>query len=192
MFFLIRIKPISFAIFTTGFAASSLEIVLLISFQIIYGYVYHMIGLVITMFMLGLAIGSFYMNKKLEKKDVNSFIKIEFLIVIYSILLPFILILLSKTKESSFANQFVFSVITLIIAIIVGMEFPLASKLQFRKISETAAQLYNADLIGACIGALLVSALLIPLIGLINVCIMVGILNLISGLVIIFKRKNYI
>jgi len=69
----------------------------------------------------------------------------------------------------------------------VGMEFPLASKLHFKSISSTAASLYNSDLIGACIGALLVSALLIPLIGIINVCLLVGLLNIISGLIINFK-----
>jgi len=191
-FFLIKIKPISFAIFTTGFAASSLEVILVIGFQIIYGYVYHMIGVIITMFMLGLAIGSFYMNKNLKKKNIKNFIRIEFLIVIYAILLPFILISLSKIKTNFIMNQFIFSILTIIIAIMVGMEFPLASKLQFKKISTTAAQLYNADLIGACVGALIVSALLIPLIGIINVCIVVVILNLISGLIVLIKRKNYI
>ncbi|HDD46434.1 MAG TPA: hypothetical protein ENG42_03080, partial [Candidatus Aenigmarchaeota archaeon] len=41
------------AIFTTGFAASFLEIIILIAFQSIYGYVYQQIGVIVTMFMLG-------------------------------------------------------------------------------------------------------------------------------------------
>lgn len=192
LLYITKTKPISFAIFTTGFAASSLEVVLLIGFQIIYGYVYHMLGIIITMFMVGLAIGSFYMNKNLKRKNVVSFIKLEFLIVAYSILMPFILIALNQTKTSFIITQIIFSILTLIIAILVGMEFPLASKLQFKKVSTTAAQLYNADLIGASIGALLVSALLIPLIGLIKVCMIIAVLNIISGLIIIIKRKNYI
>ena len=66
--------------------------------------------------------------------------------------------------------------------------FPLAAKLSFKKLGETAATIYSADLIGACLGALLVSALLIPLIGIIGVCIVVGALNLISGLVVWLKK----
>ncbi|MCK5283550.1 MAG: fused MFS/spermidine synthase [Nanoarchaeota archaeon] len=192
VFFVFRLKPVSFAVFTTGFGASSLEVVLVIGFQIIYGYVYHMIGIIITMFLLGLAIGSFYMNKRLKVKSVNSFIFVEFLIVVYSVLLPFVLIFLSKVEGGFLFTQIIFSLLTLIIAILVGMEFPLASKLQFKKISSTAAALYNADLIGAALGALLVSALLIPLIGIINVCFFVAGLNLLSGFIIFFKRKNYI
>ncbi len=185
-----KIKPIPFAIFTTGFAGASLEVVLLIGFQILYGYVYHKIGVVITAFMLGLAIGSFYMNRKIKQMEKKHLIRIEFSIAFFSVLLPFILISLNTIKNTTLvfiSSQIIIPLLTLIIAIMVGMEFPLASKLHFKSIPSTAASLYNSDLIGACIGALLVSALLIPLIGIINVCLLVGLLNIISGLIINFK-----
>ena len=188
--YLFKIKPIPFAIFTTGFAGASLEVVLLIGFQILYGYVYHKIGVVITAFMLGLAIGSFYMNRKIKQMEKKHLIRIEFSIAFFSVLLPFILISLNTIKNTTLvfiSSQIIIPLLTLIIAIMVGMEFPLASKLHFKSISSTAASLYNSDLIGACIGALLVSALLIPLIGIINVCLLVGLLNIISGLIINFK-----
>jgi len=185
--YLIKTKPIPFAIFTTGFAASSLVVVLLIGFQILYGYVYHQIGIMITAFMLGLAIGAFYMNKKLKRSSLTSFVKIEFIIFVYAVFLPLILILLRNIKDNFYifiSSQIIFPILALIIAILVGMEFPLASKLHFKKVSTTAAVLYNADLIGACIGALFVGALLIPLIGIINVCFLAGFLNLISFFVV--------
>lgn len=188
--FLTKTKPIPFAIFTTGFAASGLEIIILISFQILYGYVYHMIGVIITMFMLGLAIGSYYMNKKLKKKTIKSLLKIEFSIFIYAILLPIILILLNNLKNKSLVNLsawFLIPALTVILAILVGLEFPLAGKLHFKKISHTAGTLYSSDLIGACIGALLVGALLIPLFGIVKVCIIIGVLNLISFGVVYLK-----
>jgi len=191
--YLVKIKPIPFAIFTTGFAASSIEIILLIGFQILYGYVYHKLGIIITVFMLGLAIGAYHMNKRLKRTKVENLIKIEFLIAIFSILLPFALILMNSLKNSTLiylSSQFIIPFLTLILAILVGMEFPLASKLHFKNISHTAAVLYNADLIGACIGALLVSALLIPLIGIVNVCILVGILNIVSGTIILINKKR--
>jgi len=192
LIYLIRIKPIPFAIFTTGFAGASLEVVLLIGFQILYGYVYHKIGVIITAFMLGLAIGSFYMNKKIKQMEKKHLIRIEFSIVIFSLLLPFVLILLNTIKNNALvfiSSQIVIPLLTLILAILVGMEFPLASKLHFKNIASTASQLYNADLIGASLGALVVSALLIPLIGLINVCLLVGLLNMVSGLIILLKEK---
>ena len=53
--YLIKIKPVTFAIFTTGFAAASLEVIILIGFQILYGFAYHQISIIITAFMIGLA-----------------------------------------------------------------------------------------------------------------------------------------
>ena len=192
LIYLTRIKPVPFAIFTTGFAGASLEVVLLIGFQILYGYVYHKIGVIITAFMLGLAIGSFYMNRKIKQMQKKHLIRIEFSIAFFSVLLPFILISLNSIKNTTLvfiSSQIVIPLLSLIIAIMVGMEFPLASKLHFKNIPTTAATLYNSDLIGACIGALLASALLIPLIGIVNICIVVALLNLTSGLIILLKEK---
>jgi len=186
--YLVRIKPIPFAIFTSGFAGASLEVVILIGFQILYGYAYHQISIIITAFMIGLAIGSYYMNSKLKDMGKKELVNLEFAIVFYSILLPLILILLSKLENNflvSVSSQLAIPVFTIIIAALVGMEFPLASKLFFKgKISETAGRLYNADLVGACIGALLVSALLIPILGIFKVCFLVGLLNLVSGFIV--------
>ncbi len=189
--YLLKIKPIPFAIFTTGFTASSLELILLIGFQILFGYVYHKIGVIVTMFMLGLAIGAFIMNKKLKMANINHLIMIESLIVLLAILLPVILFFLGKIKSPlliSISTQIIIPVLTLMLAIIVGAEFPLASKLHFKSISHTAATLYNADLIGACIGALIVSALLIPLIGIVKVCIFIAAVNIISLFIVFNKR----
>jgi len=182
-----RIKPVPFAIFTTGFAASALEVVILVGFQIIYGFVYHNISLIITSFMLGLAIGSYYMNKHIKKKNIKSLVRIEFAIFVYAVTLPFILILLSglTTNKLIFtATQVIIPLLTIILAVLVGMEFPLAGKLYFRRLAGTAGSLYASDLIGACLGAMLVSALLIPLLGLVWVCMLIGVLNLISGFVV--------
>ncbi|MBN1502692.1 hypothetical protein JW930_04045 [Candidatus Woesearchaeota archaeon] len=181
LYFILRLRAISFAIFTTGFAASSLEVVLIIGFQILYGYVYSFIGVIITAFMLGLAIGSYYINKTIKKRKFNDLINIELLIIVFSLLLPLILM-------KSF-SAYLIPILTLILAILVGMEFPLASKFFKKKVHETASSLYNADLIGACIGAFVVSALLIPLIGVVWVCVLVGTVNIISLVVLVIKRN---
>ena len=189
--YLVRIKPIPFALFTSGFAASSLEVVILIGFQILYGYAYHQISIIITAFMIGLALGSYYMNKRLKEMTKKDLVNIEFAIVFYSILLPALLLLLAKIKNNILvlaSSQILIPLFTIIIAALVGMEFPLASKLFFKgKIGETAGKLYNADLVGACIGALLISALLIPLLGIFKVCFLVSILNLVSGVIVKYK-----
>ncbi|MCP5007006.1 MAG: methyltransferase [Planctomycetes bacterium] len=60
------------AITTSGFAGIALEIVLIFSFQNIYGYVYEKIGLIIALFMFGLAMGSYISNRMiLQEKSLN-------------------------------------------------------------------------------------------------------------------------
>jgi spermidine synthase len=172
--FLFTLRSISFGIFTSGFAASSLEVIILIGFQIVYGYVYHMIGLVITVFMLGLTVGSFTANKLIKRLNVLTMVRIEFLMAIFAVLVPLIMM----------HAPYLFLLLTFIISFLVGMEFPVASKVSFKTTSKTAAKLYTADLVGAALGAFLVSALLIPLVGIINVCLIIALLNLISGFVV--------
>src|ERR1017187_8812385 len=53
-----RIGPVQRVMFAAGFAASGVEIVLLLGFQVLYGSVYRQVGLIVTVFMAGLASGA--------------------------------------------------------------------------------------------------------------------------------------
>jgi len=186
-----RLKPISLGLFTGGFAASSIEILLLISFQIIYGYVFRMTGIIITIFMAGIAIGALYREKIIPIASIKNFIRIQFIIGLYSILLPFVLILLKTSSYKPYILHIIFFLITFFIALIIGIEFSVATGLQKKKISEIAAELYSIDLLGSAIGALLVSVFIIPVLGIINVGIILGLMNFGSALVSYIKRKQY-
>ncbi|MCX5654638.1 MAG: fused MFS/spermidine synthase [Planctomycetota bacterium] len=60
---------ITWSVATTGFATMALEIVLLNTFQTLYGYVYGQVGLVIGVFMFGLVLGSWAMNRRLMRSE---------------------------------------------------------------------------------------------------------------------------
>jgi len=190
--FLIRLNPINLCMFTNGFAASSIEVILLITFQIIYGYVYQMIGIIIMLFMAGLALGSLYINKKTKTYSVVKFLKIQSGIVFYSILLPFILMILNLLGKNPLILQIAFILLILIIGILTGMGYSLTSKISKKNISSTAAETYGADLFGSAIGALLLSAFLLPLLGIFEVCFLTGLINIFSGIILFAKRKKYI
>ncbi len=183
------LKPVNLGLFGGGFAASSIEVILLISFQIIYGYVYQMIGIIIMIFMAGLAIGSLYMKKIIPVININNYIKVQISIAIFSILLPFILLIMDSIKTNPVIVHSVFFLLTLLIAILTGMQFALASKIQKKNISSAAAESYSSDLLGSAFGALLTSAFLIPLLGIIKVGIVLGVLNLLIAIIILLKRK---
>ncbi|MCD4747232.1 MAG: hypothetical protein K8R58_13120, partial [Bacteroidales bacterium] len=189
---LLRLKPINLGLFSGGFAASSIEVLLLISFQIIYGYVYQMTGIIITIFMTGLAIGALFYNKILKAVNIKTFIKIQFTIGIYSIILPFLLLAINSIRINSIIVHLIFFLLTIIIAIVVGMQFSVASKIQSQKVSSIAAGAYSSDLLGSAIGALLVTTVLLPLFGIVKVSIFIGLLNFITGFIILLKQKKYI
>lgn len=175
---LLGMKPIPFAIFTTGFAGISIEIVLLVIFQVLYGYAYYFIGIIVSCFLIGVAFGAYFANKKINNKSKRDLAKIEFIIMCFSFLIPVVTII-------PFA-QILIPFLVIITGFLVGFEFPLASSLFKKKeVSKTAGTLFSSDLVGSCIGSFLASVLLVPLLGIINVCILLGILNLISGLIVL-------
>jgi len=189
--YLVRLRPAPLAIFAGGFAATALEVVLLLGFQILYGCVYHQVGLIITMFMLGLGIGSLTMNRLLPRCGRRHLVALALAIAIYSACVPYILTALgqSESPAAAWASWAAIPVMTLLLAMLVGLEFPLAGKVGFQEVTATAARLYTADYIGAALGALLVSTLLIPVLGVTAVCLMAAGLNLFAaGMMIIFRN----
>jgi spermidine synthase len=179
-----RARPVSFAIFTTGLAASALEVVLLVAMQILYGCLYRQAGLIVTMFMLGLGIGSWTMNRVLPRRSRRGLIGLELGIALYAVCLPFVLMGLGRIDHptaGAVAAQTAIPLLTLVLGSLVGLEFPLAGKVDFETVSSTAARLYTADYLGSALGALLVSTLLIPVLGVTSVCLLAAGLNLASG-----------
>ncbi|MFC1586988.1 fused MFS/spermidine synthase [Planctomycetota bacterium] len=193
LLYLLRLPSVPFALFTTGFSAAALEVVLLMSFQILYGYMYHQLGIIVTMFMLGLAVGSYYMNRSLKHRGIGSLVKLEFALAIFACMLGPVLFWLGRTDNAlllSLSAHLLFPGLTVLLAIIVGMEFPLSARLFFRGVADTAGVLYTADLVGAFAGAAVVGALLIPLLGIMQVCLLAAAFNLLSGTILYFAHKK--
>ncbi|MGA2625358.1 MAG: fused MFS/spermidine synthase [Bacteroidota bacterium] len=188
----VKLNPITFGVFTGGFAASSAEVLLLVGFQILYGYVYQIIGLIVTVFMAGLALGSFYVHKKSEKSSISGYIRVQFGIGISSALLPVVFIILQGITASTFLIHAIFFLLTFVIAGLIGIEFAVASRMQRGKTASVASELYGVDLIGSAIGALAVTAYLIPMLGVIRVGLLVALLSIVSGVVTLVNRRKYV
>jgi spermidine synthase len=172
--YLVRLRPVPLAVFATGLAASALEVVLLVGFQILYGSVYRQMGLIVTMFMLGLGLGSLAMNRALPRRGRPALAWLLAAMAVYAAGLPLALVGLGRLapEMTPAASQVAVPLLALLLAVLVGMAFPLAAKLDFQGVAATASRLYTADYIGACLGALLVSTLLIPLLGVATVCLL--------------------
>jgi spermidine synthase len=184
---LLGLRAVPRVIFAAGFAAAALEVVLLLGFQVLYGSLYRQVGLMVTAFMAGLAVGAWRANRRVEREATAGLSPARLLLLLscaiagLAALLPFILPQLGRLDAltgSALSGQGIVLLLTFLLAALVGGQFPLAGATGSGAAAATASRLYTADLAGAALGALLVSALLIPLLGVTAVCLLTAALNL--------------
>jgi spermidine synthase len=178
------------AIAAAGFAGMSLEIILLLSFQNIYGYVYRQVGLIIAFFMLGLAAGGWQMNRLIagrERSWVTLLTLLSFSLGVYAMGMPYLIDLFSFGKASAAGNnldlRFIFLGLVTAAGWLTGLEFPLVSKIFINRYptGTVAGWVNGCDHLGACLGALLTGTVLVPVLGMYQSCLIAGTINLMSG-----------
>lgn len=179
---------IPYAIFTSGIADMMLDLAIILTFQVIYGYLYFQIGLLVTVFMIGIALSSFYITERLDqiKRPSLLFLTTEILFIFFSLTLPFTLILPSHHLEKPlvYGSLYgIFLLMSLFCGILVGLQFPLANKIYLLthsndiQVGKTAGLLYGADLFGGFWGALLGGVIFFPILGLKESCFIMAILK---------------
>jgi len=207
VFLLIRVKAkrlfkmsIPICIATTGFAGMIFDLALIFTFQALYGYVFHWIGLLVTAFMVGVAVGAIAMTSLLSriKEDLAFFIKIELAIVLFSGILPVIFLLFHPYLDRPivfFLLQIVFLVLSCLSGLLVGVQFPLANKMYLGSspnLSRTAGLLYGADLLGGWLSGIFGGVVLLPVLGLLRSCMVVVMLKLSSLIIVAASARRRI
>jgi len=152
-------------IFVFGFSGMSLEIILLYDFQIIYGFLYSEIGLLVALFMLGLTCGA-WMNKRwIEKEEIDTK-RMTFAIV------PILELLLVVGVGFSFGQyipEWVISFEIFLAGFLTGSFFPLAcevySSAKKEKTLKTSSRVDAFDHFGALLGAMLMGIVVMPVVG---------------------------
>lgn len=196
------------AIATTGFTGIALEIVLLFAFQNIYGYIYERMGVVVAVFMVGLALGGYLMNQIIKKtrnpksefpnnsllptvadsyQGIKILLLIQGIIGCYALILPFFIHKLSF--YSAVAEVGLISLIG-IAGILTGIEFPLVNKICIQHtpdVAVSAGATNGADHIGAFFGAIVTGVIFIPLLGVSGTCLVLASLNIASLILITFS-----
>ncbi len=155
-----------------GFTHITLEIVLILGFQILYGFLYKQLGLLVGSFMAGLALGTYWGERK-NISTQNPRLDLVFLQSFF-ILFAFVLFLLFKTfgTRASIWTQMpdwlVFPGLAAFTGIIGGLQIPWAVKvlaLEGVPMEKSAGYLYGYDLGGSAAGCMLASIILLPLYG---------------------------
>lgn len=188
---LMLLNPVNIGLFTGGFAGASMEFLLLFAFQVIYGYVYQMTGVIITLFMAGLAIGSMGLPKLLKRVSVKRYAIVQLVTGAYVMILPLIMLVLKNANTYVIFVHILFGILTLVMATLVGYQFFQASRIPLKKHTTVlAAENYAADSIGSALGALFISMFLLPIIGIIPSGLFTGVLCWAGAGVILIKRNE--
>jgi spermidine synthase len=193
-------QSIPYAIFTTGLAGMMFNLAVIFTFQTFYGYLYHQIGLLIAIFMFGVALSSFSMTRHLDRieQDSHLFLKIEIRLILFSFLFPFVFLIPSQYLETPVVSLLIYPVfltMSFLSGAWIGLQFPLATKIYLgspvkeETFGHTAGLIYGADLLGGFLGGLFGGILLLPILGLKESCFMMAMIKISSGLLFLLFMK---
>jgi spermidine synthase len=178
-------------IFATGYGGMTLEVVLLLGFQIICGYLHQMIGLLLTVFMGGLFLGTQIAGRRNRNATTTTFAVVMASSAMIAFILPS---LLGWIRDMGFSDvavyPFFFMSITGV-AVLGGYAFDIAGRLEVGRADRIASGLYSRDVAGSAASAFLVGAYFIPSLGITWTSWIAGVLLLCTaGLALVSGRTQ--
>ncbi len=187
----LTLNPLSQGLFTAGFTGSSLQILSILAFQVIFGYVFSAVGILITLFMAGLFAGSWFRRKIYAEPTLTVFLHLQLTLAFFSIGFPFILLALDIPGMPVLFIRIIFGLLIFVAAFLSGLEFSTGMELSRKDFAKAISGNYSADMFGAALGAILTAVILLPFLGLILTCLLLGLLNFLSaGFLFILPKKS--
>ena len=178
-----RTNAVTFGMMTGGLAAASAEIVLLLAFQVLYGYLYRAAGFIITAFMAGLALGAAARTRVTGRASLKAYAFLQTASGAVLLVLPLLLEGVRHADPGAGVVILFFVLMTTAVGTLVGAQFSMAAAIERSGIPAAASELYGSDLIGAAVGAMGTSVLLVPLLGVAWTCVSIGAVTLLGALV---------
>ncbi len=158
--YLLRSRSEEFVLFTTGAMTMGSEVLVIFAFQVFFGYIYFEIGLIITVFLAGLLPGA-VIGEYGRNIGRRLFIVTDILLITAMVAFMAALWFAGDVLPES-----AFLVFGGIVSLACGIQFPVALHVGGRE-NPAAVRAFSADLIGAAVGTLTVSVVLMPYFGLI-------------------------
>lgn len=184
--------PILFSVFTLGFSVMVLQICLIFAFQSVYGFVYELIGVISALFMGGLAAGTIISNRFLRTRiQLTTLVLIQFSIGVFSLLMAVGLPLIIELQVLPLIFIF-FSILLLVAGLLNGLSFPISSGFLMvlsMRADQSAGFVYSGELIGACVGAVLASVVMVPIWGMIIGSLVAACANFSAMVVLLISRR---
>jgi spermidine synthase len=200
---LISLGPLNLGLFAGGFTASSLEFLLLIWFQVMYGYVYQMTGVIFAVFMAGLVIGSLVLGNGywelgnrywvlgigIRKHSFKGFLTIQGIFAFYSLVITALLVIIPSGSHDLFTISLIL-ILVFITGLLMGTQFSSNAHLRTSSVLKSSGESFSADLFGSAIGIMLVSVYIVPQFGLPVTALMLAGLNLVALVVAAVKGRR--
>ena len=172
-----------------GFTLIALEILLLLGFQAVYGYVYHQLAIIIAAFMVGMALGSWWTlrrvaaREEVEPREIRALSRLQLLAALAPLLLCALLQSMAGVESAAglfLVGQLLFPLLALLSGLLGGCQFPLASRVYFGGAREAPnpGALYALDLAGSCLGAVALSLYVLPVFGFLRTAALIAVLDL--------------
>jgi len=169
-----------------GLTGISLEILIVFAFQVFFGFVYYQIGILLALFMVGLALGSltFSYYPKNSPLQIRTLVIFQFVLACFCLGLTFIFLQfpdwLSFGRHESLYRE-TFSAVSLVAGFLGGAHFPLANRILLEEqalVGSTAGLVYAVDLLGSFLGCLLVGLVFIPSMGILQSLVILALVNI--------------
>ncbi len=158
-----RAMAVGVAILLIGLLEMGVQLAVLFGFQTIAGYLYHQIGLLMTLNMLGLAVGAWAARRLPKQAGVVTFVSLIVGFVLLCTALPW---MMRGAASAPMLATPILGAAALVASVLTGAAFPLGVALTQADEARAGASLYALDLVGGAAGAALISILLVPLTGL--------------------------
>jgi hypothetical protein len=164
--------PFLYSVFTMGLTMMGLEMVVLILFQVTLGYLYGQLGLLLAAFMAGMGGGSILAGGRLARGGAARSLafwsqsSLALLMLFLALSLPWLL-RWPHLREDGW-GQLIFAVMLVSTGLLSGVVFAAQGELcqhQGAVLALSAGRLYAVDLLGATLGTLMMSFLVIPCFG---------------------------
>jgi spermidine synthase len=186
------LNPVSAGLFSGGFTAASLEVMVIVAVQVAFGFVYNLIGMVVTLFMLGLVIGSGVAGYVFRRNARGGYLVIQFAMAGIGLAASLILPWLVSAAVPGLILYMAFTAVTIGAAFLAGLEYAVAGRLSPGSPEQIVPRNYAADLFGSAAGAFIVALYAFPLLGLAITGILIALLNLFTAFLFYINRKNVV
>jgi spermidine synthase len=156
----------------TGFTLMALQVFLLLGFESVYGYVYHQLSILIGLCMGGIALGSWLGMRHAGGGDDAARRAMTATQLLLAASGPVLLLAVSLlgnltgTASTWAAAQLVFPALAALTGMLGGYQFVVVARIFLAGGGRSRlGALYAIDLLGGCVGALVLSTYLIPVFG---------------------------